>query len=100
MGKALAAAVLDAAFAGAAAAPTWDADAAREVVTDAAVTAGLVNAEGRPQLAKSQGPVRVAVLGRSKGLPLFESLAVLGRDETVRRLEAARQRLGPAPVDT
>jgi glutamyl-tRNA synthetase len=42
---------------------------------------------------KVQAPVRVAVTGRSVGLPLFESLEVLGRDETLRRLRAARARL-------
>jgi glutamyl-tRNA synthetase len=41
-----------------------------------------------------QGPVRVAVTGRSIGPPLGESMAVLGRDETIRRLRVARARLG------
>ena len=40
-----------------------------------------------------QGPVRVAVTGRSVGPPLGESMEVLGRDETLRRLHAARARL-------
>ena len=42
---------------------------------------------------KVQAPVRVSVTGRSVGPPLFESLEVLGRDETLRRLEAAKVRL-------
>ena len=42
---------------------------------------------------KVQAPVRVAVSGRSVGPPLFESLEVLGRDETLRRIAAARARL-------
>lgn len=42
---------------------------------------------------KVQAPVRVAVTGRSVGPPLFESLEVLGRDETIRRVGAARARL-------
>ena len=42
---------------------------------------------------KFQAPVRVAVTGRSVGPPLFESMALLGRDETLRRLRAARARL-------
>ena len=42
---------------------------------------------------KVQAPVRVAVTGRSVGPPLFESLEVLGRDETIRRIRAARARL-------
>jgi glutamyl-tRNA synthetase len=41
------------------------------------------------KLGKAQAPVRVAVTGRSVGPPLFESLEVLGRDETLRRLAAA-----------
>ena len=42
---------------------------------------------------KVQAPVRVAVTGRTVGPPLFESLEVLGRDETIRRLAAARSRV-------
>ena len=42
---------------------------------------------------KVQAPVRVAVTGRSVGPPLFESLEVLGRDEALRRIAAARARL-------
>ena len=42
---------------------------------------------------KVQAPVRVAVTGRSVGPPLFESLEVLGRDETLRRIAAAEARL-------
>jgi glutamyl-tRNA synthetase len=45
------------------------------------------------KLGKTQAPVRVAVTGRSVGLPLFESLEVLGREETLRRLRAARAAL-------
>ena len=45
------------------------------------------------KLAKAQAPVRVAVTGRSVGPPLFESLAVLGRECVLDRLRAARARL-------
>ena len=38
---------------------------------------------------KAQAPVRVAITGRSVGPPLWESIEVLGRDETLRRLRAA-----------
>jgi glutamyl-tRNA synthetase len=44
-------------------------------------------------LRKVQAPIRVAITGRSVGLPLFESLYVLGRGQTLRRLAAARERL-------
>ena len=43
---------------------------------------------------KTDLPIRVAVTGRSVGPPLFESLAVLGRERTLERLRAARRRLG------
>ena len=44
-------------------------------------------------VAKFPGAVRVAVTGRSVGLPLFESLEVLGRERTLARLRAALARL-------
>jgi glutamyl-tRNA synthetase len=43
---------------------------------------------------KVQGPIRVPVTGRIAGLPLFELLEWLGRDEALRRLRAGRARLG------
>jgi glutamyl-tRNA synthetase len=46
------------------------------------------------KLGKTQAPIRVAITGRTVGPPLFESLEILGRDETVRRLTAALTRLG------
>jgi glutamyl-tRNA synthetase len=42
---------------------------------------------------KVQGPIRVAVTGRMVGLPLFELLDYLGRDEALERLRRARARL-------
>jgi glutamyl-tRNA synthetase len=45
------------------------------------------------KLAKAQAPVRVAVTGRSVGPPLFESLELLGRERTLRRLDSALARL-------
>jgi glutamyl-tRNA synthetase len=44
-------------------------------------------------LGKTQAPVRVAVTGRTVGLPLFESLEVLGRERTLLRIQRARERL-------
>ncbi len=64
----------------------WDKDALHEV------TLGIAESVGR-KLGKAQAPIRVAVMGRTRGLPLFDSLAVLGRDETRRRLTAALARL-------
>jgi len=64
----------------------WEADELRVKLTDIATNYGL-------KLGKAQAPVRVAVTGRTVGLPLFESLQVLGRDRTLLRLQAARERL-------
>jgi glutamyl-tRNA synthetase len=44
------------------------------------------------KLGKAQAPVRVAVTGRTVGPPLFEALEVMGREESLRRLRAARTR--------
>ena len=64
----------------------WQADELQTALRDIGSKYGL-------SLGKAQAPVRVAVTGRTSGLPLFESLAVLGRERTLRRLEAARERL-------
>ena len=65
---------------------TWDRDALH-----AAFIALAERLEVSP--AKAQGPVRVPITGRIAGLPLFELLEWLGRDESLRRLEAGRARL-------
>ena len=64
----------------------WDAESIRACVEQAGAQFDL-------KLGKAQAPIRVAVTGRSTGLPLFESLQVLGRDRTVDRLLAARARI-------
>jgi glutamyl-tRNA synthetase len=64
----------------------WQAAAIREATVEAGTAVGV------PALGKAQAPVRLAVTGRSVGPPLFESLALLGRERTVARLVAARQR--------
>jgi len=66
----------------------WSAAAVRAVVEAAGEVAGI-------NLKKAQAPVRVAVTGRAVGPPLFESVVVLGRDEAVDRVRAARARLVP-----
>jgi glutamyl-tRNA synthetase len=71
----------------------WDAEGIRAAVEAGAAKAGLVNAEGQPQLSKAQGPIRVATTGRSVGPPLFEALEALGRERTLDRLREARARL-------
>lgn len=47
---------------------------------------------------KFQAPIRVALTGTRVGLPLFESMAVLGREEVLRRLRDARLRLEQSDV--
>ena len=64
----------------------WDAESLKSSVEQLGAARGL-------KLGKAQAPVRVAVTGRTVGLPLFESLEVLGRDRTVQRLRAAIARL-------
>ena len=41
------------------------------------------------KLGKLQAPLRVAVTGRSVGPPLFEPISILGRDATLKRIDAA-----------
>jgi glutamyl-tRNA synthetase len=61
--------------------PGWDAPALKDTLVAVGEAHDL-------KLGKAQAPVRVAVTGRSVGLPLFESLEVLGRSKTLRRLRA------------
>jgi glutamyl-tRNA synthetase len=53
---------------------------------------GVAEARGM-KLGKAQAPVRVAVTGRTVGPPLFESMELLGRDETIRRIRSLQERL-------
>ncbi len=64
----------------------WHAPALHEVTERIADSHGI-------KLSKAQAPIRVAVTGRTVGPPLFESLEVLGRERTLERLRAARDRL-------
>jgi glutamyl-tRNA synthetase len=88
-----AAAMLDATMAGWQACPL-EPEPLKAAMEEAALAAGYVNAEGGPQLAKAQAPVRVALTGRTVGPPLFESVVALGRERTLARLQAARATLG------
>ena len=47
-----------------------------------------------PSARTRHNAVRVAISGRSVGPPLWESIAVLGRDRTLSRLRATRLRVG------
>ena len=65
----------------------WSHDAIKGVLDVFTESRGL-------KLGKTQAPVRVAITGRTVGPPLFESMEILGRDECVRRISSAVQRLG------
>ncbi|MEU7843423.1 glutamate--tRNA ligase [Micromonospora sp. NPDC049114] len=78
--------LLDGAVAAFEALESWDAESLKS-------TLEAVGAERGLKLGKTQAPVRVAVTGRTVGLPLFESLEVLGRERTLTRMRAARLRL-------
>ncbi len=47
----------------------------------------------------SQAPVRVALTGGGAGIPLWQAMTLLGRDECLARLRAARERLAEARTD-
>jgi glutamyl-tRNA synthetase len=86
---AAAADLLDDAIAAFDALPGWDPESLKSALEAVGAQRGL-------KLGKAQAPVRVAVTGRTVGLPLFESLAVLGRDRTLARLRGARVRVPAA----
>ncbi|MFI2368809.1 glutamate--tRNA ligase [Streptomyces sp. NPDC018833] len=62
------------------------AESLKEAVLAAGESHGL-------KLGKAQAPVRVAVTGRTVGLPLFESLEILGKEKTLARIDAALAKL-------
>jgi len=64
----------------------WNPDALHQA------TSALAEQLGKP-LGKAQAPIRVAVMGSTVGLPLFDSLHVLGRERALARLRAARARI-------
>ena len=78
--------LLDAAIARYAALENWHAEELKSVLEEVMEPFGL-------KLGKAQAPVRVAVTGRTVGPPLFESLEVLGQQETLERMRVARSRI-------
>ena len=81
-----AAEILDAAAAAFGALEDWAAEPLKAALERVGEERGL-------KLGKTQAPVRVATTGRTVGLPLFESLEVLGRERTLARLATARAKL-------
>ncbi|MBF4623692.1 glutamate--tRNA ligase [Clavibacter sp. VKM Ac-2872] len=66
----------------------WDVDLVQEVLQNTLITGmGM-----KPRLA--YGPLRVAVSGRRISPPLFESMVLLGKDETLARLDRLAGMLG------
>ena len=79
--------VLSAAVAALGSVEPWDAAS-----IEAALREAIVDGLGiKPRLAF--GPLRVAVSGQRISPPLFESMEILGRDSSLRRLELLRERL-------
>ena len=64
---------------------TWDRDQLHATVQ-------AVGERHEWNLRKTQAPVRCALTGRLVGPPLFESMELLGRDETIRRVRQAAER--------
>lgn len=81
------AAVLDAALSALEAVGDWTTPA----IEAALKTALLEGLELKPR--KAFGPIRVAVTGAAVSPPLFESMELLGRDRSLARLRAARDRV-------
>ncbi|MEV4114182.1 glutamate--tRNA ligase [Nonomuraea sp. NPDC049695] len=65
---------------------SWDPESLKEALEEVGTAHGL-------KLGKAQAPVRVAITGRTVGLPLFESIEVLGRERAEERLRTALARL-------
>jgi glutamyl-tRNA synthetase len=71
----------------------WTAEALRISLT-------TIAGHAERKLSKAQAPVRVATMGSSVGLPLFESLEVLGRERTLSRIDGAlAELLAPQATD-
>ena len=63
----------------------WNAESIKQAVE-------TVGTEHEVKLGKLQGPLRIAITGRTVGPPLFEPIELLGRDESLRRIRAALSR--------
>jgi len=63
----------------------WNAESIKQAVE-------AVGTEHEVKLGKLQGPLRIAITGRSVGPPLFEPIELLGREESLRRIRAALSR--------
>ena len=64
----------------------WNADALQDTI-------GVVGEQHGIKPGKAQGPIRVAITGRTVGPPLFQALELFGRERTLDRLRRARAKL-------
>ncbi|GII31695.1 glutamate--tRNA ligase [Planotetraspora mira] len=65
---------------------SWDAESLKAALEEVGAERGL-------KLGKAQAPVRVSITGRTVGLPLFESIEVLGRARSLDRLRTTLTKL-------
>ncbi|GAA4571229.1 glutamate--tRNA ligase [Planotetraspora kaengkrachanensis] len=65
---------------------SWDAESLKVALEEVGAEHGL-------KLGKAQAPVRVSITGRTVGLPLFESIEVLGRERSLDRLRTVLAKL-------
>ncbi|WP_275415219.1 glutamate--tRNA ligase [Planotetraspora silvatica] len=65
---------------------SWDAESLKVALEEVGAERGL-------KLGKAQAPVRVSITGRTVGLPLFESIEVLGRARSLDRLRTTLTKL-------
>jgi glutamyl-tRNA synthetase len=70
---------------------TWEAQAIHEAVTGTAEAQGL-------KLGKLAQPLRVAVAGKAVSPPIDITLALVGREKTLKRLDAALEYIRKQPV--
>jgi glutamyl-tRNA synthetase len=84
--------ILDAALSALEKVDAWKTD----TIEEALKVALLENLAVKPR--KAFGPIRVAATGASISPPLFESLELLGRDRSLQRLTAGRDRAAAAVV--
>jgi glutamyl-tRNA synthetase len=84
--------ILDAALSALEGVDDWTTDKIEEALK----VSLLENMAVKPR--KAFGPIRVAATGASISPPLFESLELLGRDRTLQRLAAGRDRAAAAAV--
>jgi glutamyl-tRNA synthetase len=84
--------------------PTWEPEAILAALDAFVVARGFIRTKADGSEVPDRGPVfmlvRVAVSGRKETPGLPEMLAVLGKERTLKRLEAARHKRAASQVGT